>query len=117
MKTLRALTWLRLVLLAGFLCALGAATASPLVQPVRTHLVCAGTGGVTLVALDHEGLPSAAASLDCPLCLPATGPAPVPLPSLPAPELSTAEPAVPQPASAVTASAAPPPGRGPPVFS
>ncbi|WP_147414725.1 DUF2946 domain-containing protein [Simplicispira hankyongi] len=117
MKTLRALTWLRQVLLASFFCALGAATAAPLIHPTRTQLVCTGTGGVTLLVLGDDGLPVTAASLHCPLCLPAAGPAPASIASLPTPTLVSEQPAAPRPRSAITQSAAPPPGRGPPFFT
>lgn len=116
MKTLRAMTWLRLVVLTGFLCALGAAAASPFVHPTRTQLVCAGAGGVTLMVLNDDGLPTTAASLHCPLCLPAAGPAPASIAPLPTPELVGAEPPASAPTSAIALSAAPSPGRGPPVF-
>lgn len=116
MKTLRALTWLRLVLLAGFFCALGAAAAAPLIHPTQTHVVCAGAG-LALVALDHDGMPVAKTAPDCPLCLPANSPAPRVGSALPAVPLPHTCPWVPDVASSVSPSAAPPPGRGPPFFS
>ncbi|MGP1629459.1 MAG: hypothetical protein ACTS5V_05925 [Giesbergeria sp.] len=115
MKTLRALTWLRLALLASFLCVLGAATASPLAHPARTQLVCVG-GGVVLMALGDDGLPVSTASLDCPLCLPAVGPASASVTPPPSLDLAAAQPQAEHPSSVIALSAAPPPGRGPPVF-
>lgn len=116
MKTLRALTWLRLVLLAGFLSALGVAAASPFVQPLQTHVVCAGAG-VAVVTLDHDGAPLANTALDCPFCLPAHSPAPVACSALPKLPLPHTCPLMQDVAGVVSPSAAPPPGRGPPFFS
>ncbi|WP_146139316.1 DUF2946 domain-containing protein [Simplicispira suum] len=117
MKTLRAWTWLRRALLVGFLCVMGVSAASPYVHPTRTQWVCAGAGGVALVVLTDDGLPTETHLLDCPLCLPAAGPAPLVVASLPSAAPADSQPFPPAPTSVCAQSGAPPPGRGPPVFS
>jgi hypothetical protein len=117
MKTLRAWIWLRRILLVGFLSVLGVSAASPYLHPTRTQLVCAGAGGVALVVLTDDGLPTQTRLLNCPLCLPAAGPAPFVVASLPSAAPVNSLPLPPAPASVCARSGAPPPGRGPPVFS
>ena len=117
MKTLRAWTWLRRALLVGFLCVMGVSAASPYVHPTRTQLVCAGAGGVALVVLTDDGLPSETRLLNCPLCLPAAGPAPFVSASIPCAAPANSHLLPPAAADVCARSGAPPPGRGPPVFS
>jgi len=86
MQAHHAVRTLRLWVLAWFVLALGAATASPLLKPRPLEFVCAGGGSVQLfVHTAGDGLvPASAAGLDCPLCLAADAPpaAPAPPPGL-----------------------------------
>ena len=117
MKTLRAWTWLRRALLVGFLSVMGVSAASPYLHPTRTQLLCVGAGGVALVALGDDGLPTETRQLDCPLCLPAVGPAATLVASVPCAAPLFSQPLPPALVSVCARSGAPPPGRGPPVFS
>ncbi|MFT4193999.1 MAG: hypothetical protein QM614_05085, partial [Ottowia sp.] len=61
--------------LAWFALALGAAAASPLVQPRAMQLVCSASGAVKLLVDTGDGLAEAGhATLDCALCLLADAP-------------------------------------------
>ena len=103
-------------MLAWFALYLGAAVASPLLTPGAYAVVCSADGIVRLAQPDDAGAPGEArATLQCPLCVPASAPPP------PAPDLTTtpsqplahvlrAAPA----ASPAACTAAPPPARGPP---
>ena len=105
----------RFVLL-WFVLSLGAAIASPWVNPQPLQLVCSVAGVAKLVAASDDGAPAALAhTLDCPLCMGTVAPPPVALavaaplheaPALAQPYASSHEP---------RNSAAPLPARGPPV--
>ena len=109
--------------LMWFALALGAANASPLVNPQAAELICTGNGVMKLLVknadgtIDDGGTEVASRMLDCPLCASVTAPPPT--------AKVVAEPAQPLgyvlqaiPAAHIAArTAAPPPGRGPPVFS
>jgi hypothetical protein len=76
LQTLRnahRLTRLVLVWLALFI---GAAVASPLVNPEGVQLVCTEAGSVKLVQLDADGQEAQGSQhgLHCPLCLPLSAP-------------------------------------------
>lgn len=78
MSPLRPLSRLARFVLAVWVLALGAATASPLVRPGALALVCAASGVTELRWVDGDALSAlGAAALDCPLCLPALVPPPV----------------------------------------
>lgn len=116
MFPLRPLPRLARFVLAVWVLALGAATASSLVRPGALALVCAASGGTELRLVDGGALPAlGAAALDCPLCLPALPPPPVadgraePMPT-PA-WAGRSPPAAPH----VVRAAAPLAARGPPV--
>jgi hypothetical protein len=115
-RALAGVRWVRLVL-AWFLLSLGTAMAAPMVQPQGFELICSGTGGAKVLVLpaDHGGIHELGAShLDCPLCLPAGAPPPLPLVGLP-PLLPSAEaPRAAPVAVPGVAAALPPPARGPP---
>ena len=101
----------RLALL-WFVLAIGAATASPLVQPRAMQLVC--SGGAVKLLIDHgDGLAEASAhQLDCALCLLTDAAPPTPAASGlvgPAAERSLSAPRL--PASNVARAAAPLPAR------
>lgn len=118
METLRSLTWLRWWLLAWFSLFLGAAVASPMVQPHVLELVCSSAGAVKLLAHSDDGtVELGAVGMDCPLCLlGTTGPVathaqlPVLVPQADSPLFQIR-------IFSVVAMAAPPPARAPPYFS
>ncbi len=105
--------------LVWFSLSLGVAAASPLVNPQATELICSGSGLMKLLVKNADGSSSEVASrmLDCPLCASVSAPPPM--------AKTVAEPAQPLghvlqtiPAAHIAAlTAAPPPGRGPPLFS
>ena len=105
--------------LVWFALSLGVAAASPLVNPQATELICSGSGLMKLLVKNADGSSSEVASrmLDCPLCASVSAPPPM--------ANTVAEPAQPLghvlqtiPAAHIAAlTAAPPPGRGPPLFS
>ena len=106
-------------MLVWFVLSLGAAVASPLVNPQATELICSGSGVMKLLVINADGGSTEVASrmLDCPLCASVSAPPPA--------AKTVAEPAQPLgpvlqtfPAAHIAAlTAAPPPGRGPPAFS
>ena len=116
LHALRRLTRLHRLVLAGWLLALGAAFASPIVHPQAVELVCSAGGAVKMVAqADGDAVETRTTGMDCPLCSAPCMPAarapqqtsqPLPLgralQSIPAARLAAA-------------TAAPPPARGPPA--
>jgi len=76
LRNAHRLTRLVLVWLALFI---GAAVASPLVNPEGVQLVCTEAGSVKLVQLDADGQEAQGGQqgLHCPLCLPVTAPPPL----------------------------------------
>ncbi|MDF1486260.1 DUF2946 domain-containing protein [Ramlibacter sp. H39-3-26] len=120
MHTLRQARLLARLALLWFMLSLGVAVASPMVQPRAMELVCSGMGPAKVVVHGEDGsaqdLP--AHTLDCPLCLAAGAPPPVP-PRLRA-QLVQPLAHVPRPAVAAHIAwrtAAPLPARGPPALS
>ena len=119
LQTLRSAHRIARLVLVWFLLSLGVAIASPLVNPQSTELICSGTGVMKLLVKNADGSSTEAATrmLDCPLCASISAPPPA--------AKVAAEPAQPLgyvlqtiPAAQIAAlTAAPPPGRGPPVFS
>lgn len=118
MHRLRSARILARLVLAWFALSLGVAVASPVVNPKAMQLVCSASGVVKLLVAGDDGLQEATPhALDCPLCSPSGSPPPA--------VRTTAEPAQPlshalrpQPAAYLAwRTAAPPPARGPPVFS
>lgn len=122
LHTLRNTPWLAKLALLWFALTLGAAVASPMVNPQTELVICTGVGMLKVVLADDGTVTTAAASdtgdaLFCPLCM--VGGAPTPF------VLTTVEPPQPlghvlQPISAAilaALTAAPPPARGPPNAS
>ena len=119
LKALRSAHRITRFVLVWFVLSLGAAIASPLVNPQATELICSGAGVMKLLVKNADGSSTEVASrmLDCPLCASVSAPPPA--------AKATAEPAQPLghvlqtiPAAHIAAlTAAPPPGRGPPAFS
>lgn len=117
MQALRNASFLARLVLAWFALAVGVAVASPIVKSKSMEVLCSGGVMKLLVTSDDGSTPANGHTLDCPLCV-----------SLDAPPASTAGLVQAQPASAgMLAShvgapvtvfrAAPPPARGPPLFS
>ena len=119
LQTLRSAHRIMRFVLVWFVLSLGAAIASPLVNPQATELICSGAGVMKLLVKNADGTTTEVASrmLDCPLCASVSAPPPA--------ATVAAEPAQPLgyvlqtiPATHIAArTAAPPPGRGPPDFS
>jgi len=104
--------------LLWFVLAMGAAIASPVIQPQAMELVCSSGGTVKLIVQTDDGAQDMSPShLDCPMCL-LSGP-PVEhdsarqVLSLP---LARATQSIPS-ARIAAATAAPLPARGPPLLS
>lgn len=118
MHRLRNARLLARLVLVWFALAVGAAVASPLIQPQASALVCAAGGVMKLLPVgdDADAAPAAGGLLDCPLCLQMASPPAHP----PVPVARRAEaPGKAPPAEPVrlTRSSGPSPGRGPPVQS
>ena len=119
LQTLRNAHRITRLVLVWFVLSLGAAIASPLVNPQATELICSGTGVMKVLVKNADGTTTEVASrmLDCPQCASISTPPPA--------AKVVAEPAQPLgyvlqtiPAAQIAAlTAAPPPGRGPPAFS
>ena len=119
MQTLRNTQTIARFALVWFALTVGAAIASPLIKPQSFDLICAGSGVVKILPKTDDGkIPMSGLTLDCPLCVVVGAPPP--------PVMGpTAEPHQPlsyalkaTPAAHIAArTAAPPPARGPPVFS
>ena len=117
LHTLRNTPWLARLALLWFALTLGAAVASPMINPQEELIICTSAGMVK-VKLHADGSISTEASseLSCPLCVVggAAPPAFVSLEPAPVPALTYVQPGI--TSVHVTAStAAPPPPRGPPA--
>lgn len=105
-------------MLVWLVLSLGAAVASPLVQPQALELVCSSAGVMKLLVISADGAEElTSVSMDCPLCLHIAAPPPVAHSvSVPFQPLSFAlQPVAAAHIAARTASPLPP--RGPPAFS
>lgn len=109
---------LRLWVLGWLLLALGAAVASPLLQPRGFALVCSGANkALQLVHLKDGHLRTAAPTLDCPLCIPADAPPPAHATAAKAPPASATAAPTHGASIAFSHTHRRPPARAPPVFS
>ncbi|MEJ7686602.1 MAG: DUF2946 family protein [Variovorax sp.] len=108
----------RLVLL-WFVLSLGAAVASPLVNPQALELVCSSVGEVkVIVQTDDGGEELGAGHIDCPLCIPSGAASPPAIVAPPPPVLALGRAVQSIPSARIAAAiAAPLPARGPPFFS
>ena len=118
MQRLRTARHFARLVLAWFALAVGAAVASPVLQPQAVQWLCTGTGAMKLLVgagADGEAVPQAA-TLDCPLC--ATPGAP-PAQAHPASGCLLAVPLAPRHGGPAVASRRdlPPPARGPPSLA
>ena len=118
MRTLHARSWLARFFLAWYALTLGAAMASPLVQPKLLTQVCSADGGMVLVVVDADGdvVASGPHTLDCALCLATALPAPE-APAAPTPAPVAFDFVLPPLAQAhgTLRAGAPLPARGPPA--
>ncbi len=113
MQTLRHMTVLARLVLAGWLLSLGAAMAAPAVKAQPLEMVCAG--GVFKLVSPEGTAPVAPSALDCPLCAP-SGLPPWPPVVFAAPEGGAQAASLRARALPVAAPAAwPPPARAPPA--
>jgi len=118
LHTLRNTPWLAKLALLWFALTLGAAVASPLVNPQTELVICTGAGMLKVVLNDDGGTSTSTSDgMYCPLC--AVGGAPasvvVNLPQAPHP-LSHVLQSIPA-ARIAALTAVPPPARGPPKAS
>lgn len=115
---LRSIGLLGRMVLLWFLLSLGAAAASPLVNPSEIELVCSSAGTIKTVVRTDEGVQEmGAAHFDCPMCMLLGAPPPVEpglQPPLPQP-LSYLLQTIPA-ARIAALTAAPLPARGPPLL-
>ena len=123
LQTLRNAHRITRLVLVWFVLSLGAAIASPLVNPQATELICSGTGVMKLLVknadgtIDDGGTEVASRMLDCPLCASVSAPPPArSVAAGPAQPLGYVLQTIPA-AHIAALTAAPPPGRGPPAFS
>ena len=117
MHFLRRTRWLTCFMLVWFSAMVGAATASPLINPQSMQLLCSSAGTVKLLVTTDDGVQLQSQVLECPLCLHLGGGTPA---SLPAPALPLVQPLAvalqPVPAAHIALrTAAPLPARGPPA--
>lgn len=115
LDSLRSLSRLRWWIVVWCVLSLGAALASPIVQPHTVELICSGGSGATLVVHGENGpAPFDGPGADCAVCLLGAAPPLRPL-QIAAPLPATAAtPAPPPVALALPPTAAPPPARAPP---
>ncbi|HSV52489.1 MAG TPA: DUF2946 family protein [Burkholderiaceae bacterium] len=118
MHRLRTARNLARLVLAWFVLSIGAAVASPMVNPQAMELICTSTGAMKVLVKTSDGVKEVAShTLDCPLCATVGTPPPA--------ARAKAEPQqalayVLQPIAAAHIAwltAAPLPARGPPAFS
>lgn len=79
MQSLRTSSLLARLILAWFVLTVGAAIASPIVHPQALQLVCTTGSAMKLVVVGDDGadvVPASHHTLDCPLCLHFSAPAP-----------------------------------------
>jgi len=119
LHTLRNAPWLAKLALLWFALTLGAAVASPMVQPQQELVICTGAGMLKVVLADDGTVTTAATpdtgdALFCPLCLAGGAPAAVVVKPINPPQ-STGRVRQGTPTVHIAArSAAPLPARGPP---
>jgi hypothetical protein len=122
LQSLRQAHHIARLMLVWFMLAIGVAVASPMVNPQAVELICSGSGGMKVLIKTDDWVKEASGTgvshtLDCPMCAAIGAPPPtVKHTAEPFQPLSYALGSLP---SAIIAArtAAPPPGRGPPVFS
>ena len=118
MQFLRNAHLLARFVLVWFALSIGAAIASPLVQPQAMELICTGSGVMKVLVKTDDGTREASSfTLDCPLCVTSSAPPPVArLTVEPVQPLAHVLQSIPA-ARIASLTAAPFPARGPPAFS
>ena len=119
LQRLRQARTITRLILVWFALSLGAAIASPAVNPQALELICASNGVMKVLVKNADGSSTEETRrmLDCPMCAPVVAPPPVTTTSLQAAQplgsvLQTS------PATHIAATtAAPPPARGPPALA
>ena len=118
MRAIRTLTFLHRLVLVWFVLSLGAAVASPIVNPVQYEMICSGSAVKFISVVDGEATDIAAPmSMDCPLCVMTSAPPPpagLAVVGDAPPLLQYATRSIPA-ARIAAATAAPLPARGPPL--
>lgn len=118
MHTLRTSSLLARLILAWFMLTIGAAIASPIVHPQALQLVCT-TGNAMKLVVGNDGAdatPPGHHTLDCPLCLHFSAPAPQ-AQTVVEPQQPLAHALLPAVRATIAALVgAPLPPRGPPAF-
>lgn len=118
LHTLRNTPWLAKLALLWFALTLGAAVASPMVNPQTGLVICTGAGMLKVLLADDGTVSTVAAdtgsALFCPLCMVGGAPTPFAMHTVAPPQpLSHVLQSI--PAAIIAAlTAAPPPARGPP---
>lgn len=118
MHFLRNAHFLARFVLVWFALSIGAAIASPLINPQAMELICSGSGVMKVLVKTDDGVKEVSShTLDCPLCATLSAPPPVARLSVePVQPLAYVLQTIPA-AHIASLTAAPPPGRGPPFFS
>ena len=118
LQSLRNTPWLAKLALLWFALTLGAAVASPMVNPQEDLIICT-SASMVIVKLNADGSLSTEAGneLSCPLCVVggATPPVFVSVQPVPEPALAHVQPGITN-VQATASTAPPPPSRGPPVL-
>ncbi len=118
MQTLRNAQAIASLVLAWFVLFLGAAIASPSIQPGSMQIICAAGGGMKMVDTNADGdATKPGASMDCPVCASVSAP-----PSTASAQFEPRSPLAhalhPLRAAHIASTTAPPlPSRGPPHLS
>ncbi|MBU0587076.1 MAG: DUF2946 domain-containing protein [Gammaproteobacteria bacterium] len=118
MQSLRNAHLLARFVLVWFALSIGAAVASPIINPQAMELICSGSGAMKVLIKTDDGVKEVSShTLDCPLCANLGAPPPVVhLSAEPVQPLAYVLQTIPA-ADIASLTAAPPPGRGPPLFS
>jgi hypothetical protein len=114
MQGLRHAIQITRLVLVWFVLSVGVAIASPVLNPKGVDMVCTGTGMMKLVVQGDDDSAASAKTMDCPLCMSITAPAPEFNTTLtqPSPLAHAMQPIA---AAHIAALTAPPlPSRGPP---
>ncbi len=118
LQRLRQASLLARFMLVGFVLSLGAAIASPLINPQGVELICVSNGVMKVLVINAEGSSTEVESrmLDCPMC--ATVDAPPPKGgAFVKPTAALLQVFDPAPTDPLTDRAAPPLARGPPTLA
>lgn len=117
MKTLRSMSQLRWWVLAWFALHLGAAIASPIVQPKLMEMICSSAGALKIITQSADGSVALGdVGMDCSLCLLGSSAPVTTHVQLPALAPQAGAPVIQGHVFAVIVMATPPPARAPPPY-